>query len=167
MKKFRTKETLPKKKEIDLQQRELVVLDLSIKGEKGWTKFQELLGFSEKDRNYWDREETQKELTVLGQFIERIFWKIQEFKEEDIKINLKNFLLREDQEGFNVSWDSPYCLGYYDSIADLTPLYPEDIFEVLINLDRAILFCREENRKRKYEIIKNQINLINNALIIP
>ena len=77
MKKFRTKETLPKKKEIDLQQRELVVLDLSIKGEKGWTKFQELLGFSEKDRNYWDREETQKELTVLGQFIERIFWKIQ------------------------------------------------------------------------------------------
>lgn len=169
MGKFKTNEFIKKDKELQLQQLELALVSLSVKAREGWTKFQEILNISEQILDYWDREETQKELMNLCNFIDVKSWGIQELKDGDLKTKLYELILEENEDFLSCHWDAPYSVNFAlkdKTLDELTCLYPEDVLAQFVNLDRALLFIREEERRIKYELIQFQIDSINGTNLL-
>ena len=142
---------------------------LFLKSQKGWAHFQEVLSVSQTEKEYWDKEGVQKEMFNLCLLIDERTeaestsnpLKLRDF--EDLENVTQSFIWGEDQEGLKVDWDFLYPINpsfRKDPPKKTSPLHPEDVFGLLIILDRRILFYRETYRQLKYELIQRRIDAI-------
>lgn len=171
MKNLKTKEkinaSLIENREDQFQAWEFDLFSSSIQGTRAWAQFQEHLTAAESSPEYWDKQETQTQLIELSKFCERTFSEIKQDLDQDLKTKLADFLERDLQECFEVSWDRDFAFGNFlrdPAFEELESLYPEDIFGMLVMLDRTLLFLKETLRQKKYKRAQYQIDTINDVV---